>query len=152
MGEDDLEAIRNKRIEEMKKKKRVEMEWRGKGHGAYREVADQKAFFDHVKTSSRCIIHFYRSATWRCEIMDKHMGRAAVKHVETKFLKIDAEKSPFVCERLNIWMLPSLVLVKDGKTEHTIVGLDEFGGEDDFSEEVFEAVLVAHGVLLESYC
>lgn len=79
------------------------------------------------------------------------MSQIATKHPETKFCKINAEKSPFVCERLNIWMLPTLVLVKSGHTEHSIVGFDEFGGTDDFDFETFEQVLLAHGMLLETY-
>ena len=44
-----------------------------------------------------------------------------------QFVKIDAEKSPFLVERLAIVMLPSILCIKDGKTVHTIVGFDELG-------------------------
>uniref|UniRef100_A0A7S1CD91 Thioredoxin domain-containing protein n=1 Tax=Bicosoecida sp. CB-2014 TaxID=1486930 RepID=A0A7S1CD91_9STRA len=151
MDEDDIEAIRARRLEQLQKKRKLELEWASKGHGKYREIPDQKAFFEEVKASKRVVVHFYRAATRRCEIVDRHMDEIARKHPETKFCKVDAEKSPFLCERLNIWMLPTLVLVKDGKTEHSIVGFDDFGGHDDFGFEVFEAVLAAHGMLLESY-
>mmetsp|Transcript_84550 Transcript_84550/g.205057 ORF Transcript_84550/g.205057 Transcript_84550/m.205057 type:complete len:191 (+) Transcript_84550:56-628(+) len=151
IDEDDIEAIRRKRIEQLRKKRELEMGWAAKGHGQYRELVDQKAFFDDVKKSKRCVVHFYRPATLRCGVIDKHMSQIATKHPETKFCKINAEKSPFVCERLNIWMLPTLVLVKEGHTEHSIVGFDEFGGVDDFEFETFEQVLLAHGMLLETY-
>jgi len=59
---------------------------------------------------------------------------------------------------LKIWMLPTvrwkmdnvsaaqcvvlqLVLVRDGKTEHSIVGFDELGGHDNFSAEDLECLL-----------
>lgn len=48
-------------------------------------------------------------------------------------LQIDAEKSPFLVERLKIWMLPTLAVIKKEKTTDYIVGLDELGGTDDFS-------------------
>jgi hypothetical protein len=48
-------------------------------------------------------------------------------------------------------MMPTIVLVRGGKTEHSIVGFDEMGGHDDFSTETLESVLVAHEVLLESF-
>lgn len=44
-----------------------------------------------------------------------------------QFVKIDAEKSPFLVERLKITILPSILCIKDGKTVHTIQGFDEFG-------------------------
>jgi hypothetical protein len=56
-------------------------------------------------------------------------------------VKVDAEKSPFLVERLNVWMLPTLVLCKNGKTEHSIVGFDELGGDDDFATETLEYVI-----------
>mmetsp|Transcript_79837 Transcript_79837/g.222122 ORF Transcript_79837/g.222122 Transcript_79837/m.222122 type:complete len:189 (-) Transcript_79837:141-707(-) len=152
LDDDDLEKIRRKRIDEMKKKREVETKWRAHGHGKYTEVADTKDFFAQVKGAPRCIVHFYRGATRRCEVVDRHLGILAPKHVECKVLRIDAEKNPFVAEKLHIWMLPSIVLIKDGKTEHTIVGFDDFGGSDDFETETMEGVLAAHGVFLESYC
>ena len=39
-------------------------------------------------------------------------------------------------ERLKIWMLPTLALVKHEKTTDYVVGFDELGGKDDFQTEV----------------
>ena len=36
-------------------------------------------------------------------------------------------------EKLHIWMMPTMVLVKDRKTQHSIVGFDELGGTENFS-------------------
>lgn len=44
-----------------------------------------------------------------------------------QFCKIDAEKSPFLVERLQIVTLPTILCIKDGKTVHQVVGFDEFG-------------------------
>lgn len=193
LDEDDLEAIRRKRIEQMKKAQKAKKEWAAAGHGSYTEISDQKEFFAavrhlysptfgcfctnthttcclhnipsplahpltpsnpplQVKRSKRVVCHFYRPTTWRCGIIDKHIGKVVAKHPETKFIKIDAEKSPYLVDKLKIWMLPSLVLVKDGHTDHTIVGFDEFGGNDDFTTGTFEATLLAREMLLESFC
>ena len=98
------------------------------------------------------MVHFYRPATRRCEIVDKHMAILARKHLETKFMRVDAERSPFLAEKLKIWMLPTMVIVKNGKTEHSIVGLDELGGGDNFTTETLEQVLLQHGAVMESFC
>eukprot|EP00441_Pelagodinium_beii_P034335 CAMPEP_0197629660 /NCGR_PEP_ID=MMETSP1338-20131121/7424_1 /TAXON_ID=43686 ORGANISM="Pelagodinium beii, Strain RCC1491" /NCGR_SAMPLE_ID=MMETSP1338 /ASSEMBLY_ACC=CAM_ASM_000754 /LENGTH=133 /DNA_ID=CAMNT_0043200739 /DNA_START=113 /DNA_END=511 /DNA_ORIENTATION=+ len=94
LDEDDLEAIRRKRIEQMKKAQKAKKEWAAAGHGSYTEISDQKEFFAAVKRSKRVVCHFYRPTTWRCGIIDKHIGKVVAKHPETKFIKIDAEKSP----------------------------------------------------------
>lgn len=93
------------------------------------------------------IVHFYRGVTPRCEIVDAHFERLAPLHLETRFVKINVEKNPFLAERLNIIVLPTIVLIKNGKTEHSIRGFDEFGGTDDFSTDDVAYVLSTHGVL-----
>lgn len=62
----------------------------------------------------------------------------AAKHIETRFVKIDAERSKFLVDRLRIKVMPTVCLVKDGKTVDYIVGLDDLGGKEDFSTEVME--------------
>lgn len=52
------------------------------------------------------------------------------------YLQINAEKSPFLTEKLRIFMLPTLALVKKEKVVDYVVGFDELGGTDDFSTEV----------------
>lgn len=152
MDEDELERIRRQRYDQMKKLASQKQEWAARGHGEYRDIVDQKRFFEELKGSPRAVVHFYRSSNRRCEIVDKHLHILARKHFETKFVRIDAEKSPFVCEKLHIWMLPSIVCIRDGKTDHTLQGFDELGGNDNFQTEQLEALLLRYGALLESFC
>ena len=115
-------------------------------------VAHRKRFFDELKGSARAVVHFYRPTTRRCEIVDKHFYALAAKHMETKFLRVNAEKAPFLVEKLHIWMLPTIVCVQNGKTDHSIVGFDELGGRDNFATEELEQLLLKHNVLLEAFC
>lgn len=110
------------------------------------EMHDTKEFFLAAKKSSKVVIHFYRGVTPRCQIVDAHFEKLAHDHVETRFLKIDAEKSPFLVEKLGIIMMPTIILIKDGKTEHSIIGFDEFGGTDNFSTQDVAYVLSQHGM------
>jgi hypothetical protein len=50
-------------------------------------------------------------------------------------------------EKLKIWMLPTLALVKNEKVVDYVVGLDDMGGRDDFATEVLAGRLAAAGVL-----
>uniref|UniRef100_A0A7S3PCV8 Thioredoxin domain-containing protein n=1 Tax=Aplanochytrium stocchinoi TaxID=215587 RepID=A0A7S3PCV8_9STRA len=144
MSEADLDSMRDKRKEQLRKLAAKKTEWRAQGHGEYREVKGEKEFFAEVKNSERVVVHFFRSASIRCNVIDRHFSDLAPEHLETKFIKIDAEKSPFLVERLHIWMMPSIVICINGRTEHTIAGLDEFGGVDDFSTEMCAYVLGTH--------
>jgi hypothetical protein len=152
MDEDVVERMRRQRLDQLKRVAKQKSEWLAHGHGTYREVDDQKRFFEELKPTARAVVHFYRPSTRRCEIYDRHLDLLARKHVETKFLRVNAERSPFLVERLKVWMLPTLVLVKAGRTDHSIIGFDELGGRDDFTMEDLERVLLHHEVLLESFC
>lgn len=147
LDDDDFEVLRQKRHLMLQKKARQEQDWAQLGHGRYLELTDTKEFFNAAKKSARMVVHFYRSVTPRCQIVDAHLERLAPKHLETRFVKIDAEKNPFLVERLGVILMPTIVLIKDGKTDHAIHGFDEFGGTDNFSTEDVAYVLSTHGVL-----
>ena len=38
----------------------------------------------------------------RCKVMDMRLGELAPRHLETKFLRIDAEKAPFFVQKLQV--------------------------------------------------
>lgn len=89
--------------------------WLANGHGKYEEIPDEGSFFAECKKAKNLVVHFYREATLRCKIVDKHLQILATKHLEAKFLKIDAEKSPFLTQRLKIRVLPTICLVVNFK-------------------------------------
>ena len=62
-------------------------------------------------------------------------------------MQINAEKSPYLVDKLRIWMLPTLALIRREKTVDYVVGFNELGGTDDFSTEALEARLAAADVV-----
>lgn len=147
LNETDLDSIRRDRIVQMRKRAEKKSKWIDNGHGVYTELSDEKEFFEVTKKSENTICHFYRDQFERCKIMDKHLDLLARKHIEAKFCKINAEKAPFLTERLKIRVLPTLCLVKDGKTRDYIVGFTDVGNKDDFSTEMLEWRIAGSGVI-----
>lgn len=146
MKEDDLEELRRKRLEQMQKTHRDRKAKIAIGHGEY-HLIDEKDFFKVSKESEFIVAHFWRPSTWRCEVMDKHLRSLCQKHWGCRFIKVDAEKSQWLSERLHIWCLPSLVLCKNGKTDHTIVGFSEFQRGDEATTEDVEELLAKWGMI-----
>merc|ERR1711976_97120 len=138
MDEDDFEVLRRQRMQQLKKAQEQKQEWLVQGHGKYEEIADEKQFFEVSKKSKNVVCHFYRDSTFRCKIIDKHLAILAPKHMETKFVKINAEKCQFLVERLRIKVLPTICVAKEGKTIDYIVGFDDLGGHDEFPTEMLE--------------
>jgi len=147
MKDEELEKLRERRREALKKSKQRAEDLKAKGHGTYISLPDEKAFFQICQDAKRAVVHFARSTTERCTIVDAHLTKLAASHLETRFVKVDAEKSPFLVQRLRVWMLPSIVLVVGSKVVHTIAGFDEFGGVDTFDTKTMEKVLIGHKVL-----
>lgn len=146
MQDDDLERLRQRRIQDLKKQQERAKEWIAKGHGEYRELQDEKEFFKEMKGEERMVCHFYRD-NWPCKVVDKHIAILCKRHLETKFVKINAEKSPYLTEKLKIWMLPTLALIKSEKVLDYVVGFDDLGGKDDFSTEALADRLAAVDVI-----
>jgi hypothetical protein len=147
LGTDDLEAIREKRIKEMKQRQEKTIQWKQNGHGEYSELVDEKEFFEVSKKSENIVCHFYRDGAERCKIVDKHLKILASKHLEARFCKVNAEKCPFLTQRLRIKIIPSIALVKDSKTKDYIVGFTDLGNCDDFSTEMMEWRIAQSGAI-----
>lgn len=147
LNDDDFVELRRQRAKALQERSNNMQRWRSQGHGEYTEIGDEKQFFDICKTSERVVCHFYRNTTHRCQIVDKHMIALAKKHIETKFIKLEAEKCPFLAQRLNIVVLPAIVLTVNNQTAGLIEGFDELGGRDDFTTNTLEQYLAKKGVI-----
>lgn len=147
LDKDDLKAIREQRIREMKELNTKKQEWLKNGHGNFTELADEKEFFEVSKKSPNIVCHFYRDSTERCRIVDMHLKILAGKHVEAKFCKVNAEKSPFLTQRLRIKVIPTIALIKDSKTKDFIVGFTDLGNCDDFSTDMLEWRIAQSGAI-----
>ncbi|KAI4375958.1 hypothetical protein MLD38_013766 [Melastoma candidum] len=143
---DDIEALRERRLLQMKKMAEKKQRWISLGHGDYTDIPSEKDFFTAVKASERVVCHFYRE-NWPCKVMDKHLSILSKQHLETRFVKIQAEKSPFLAERLKIVVLPTLALIKNAKVDDYVVGFDQLGGTDGFSTEELEERLAKSKVI-----
>lgn len=117
LEDDEIERIREKRLQELKKKQDIRQEWLRNGHGKLNEINSDKDFFTEAKGAKKLVVHFYRNTTMRCKLLDEHLKKIANQHLETKFLKLDVDKCDWIVERLNIRVIPTLV-VRGGNLGH----------------------------------
>eukprot|EP01038_Epipyxis_sp_PR26KG_P009051 gene9051-12206_t len=139
MDEDyELRKIREARLKQIKQTHQQTLENISKGHGEYREIV-QDQFLAEVTSSQKVICHFYHKEFNRCTIMDHHLLMLAKQHIETKFIKIDAEKTPFFVEKLRVRSMPTVVIFFDGVASDKIIGFEGLadtmpeGKEDEWS-------------------
>jgi hypothetical protein len=157
-NDSELEILRERRLQQMKKSQEQRQKWIALGHGTYSSIGEgqqgtdtAKEFFDATKESDRMVIHFHRPSSRICDIFHAHLQKLASKHFETRFVKIDVDPvaqdgatgsgTAYLVEKLGIVVMPTIIIVRNRKVVHHIRGFDELGGVEDFSTEALEYVL-----------
>jgi thioredoxin-like negative regulator of GroEL len=147
LEDDDLEALEAQRIAEMKAEAMRLLENERKGHGQYQLVAEPD-FLKEVTTSEKVVCHFFHNDFQRCKIVDKHFSVICRKYRGTKFIKVNAEESPFFVTKLKIKVLPTIIMFQKGIAVDRIVGFEELGGQDDFKQVRLERRLADRGMIV----
>jgi len=150
LEEDDLARIKAKRMEEMRKKAEEQQHNKFNGHGSLSKINDQQEFFAACKKSARVVCIFTRNSNKYGKAMLEHAELLAQRHLEARFIWVDAENAPFLTERLNIYMLPTIVCVKDNKVDKQHNGLNEIDGSGKYSSGTLEYLLHIDGILDEA--
>lgn len=149
MDDADLAAVRARRVAEMKRDADARAAWLAAGHGRVTSVRGDADFFDAARGVERVVALFWRRSR-PCEAMQALIRALAPRHVETKFIEVEAETVPFLADRLKVWMLPTLACMVDGKSVDAVVGFDGLPGGDRATVAALEARLVAAGVCRET--
>ncbi|KAI5684157.1 hypothetical protein M9H77_05385 [Catharanthus roseus] len=148
MDDPELEKLHADRIAALKKEAEKRQELKRQGHGEYREITEGD-FLGEVTGSENVICHFYHREFYRCKIMDKHLKSLATRHIDTKFIKLDAENAPFFVAKLGIKTLPCVISFRNGIAIDRIVGFQDLGGKDDFTTKTLELFLLKKGIIKE---
>jgi hypothetical protein len=131
----------------MKAKAENEIMWRRRGHGKLCHITE-KEFFKHGKEAQRMVALVTRPGTSRYALdIEEHLGRVAEQHMETFFAVINADKSPFLCEKFALQVMPSVILVKNKEISQVLHGLDVLAPDGKFSTTGIEARLHALGLV-----
>ncbi|KAI3385694.1 hypothetical protein SNEBB_004856, partial [Seison nebaliae] len=91
-----------------------------------------------TKTSKKVVCHFYVESSEMCKILDMHLKKVAAKHVEAKFVKLNAEKAHFLVKRLNIKVMPTMAVVIDSIIKDYIIGFSDLGNTKEFPTSALE--------------
>ena len=155
LNDPELDKIRMKRLGQIAAASQVRQEQLAKGHGQYRAIV-QDDFLKEVTGSDYTVCHFYHNDFERCKVIDHHLRILAAQHLECRFVRIDAEKTPFFVDKLKVQVLPTIICFTDGiaNNDARIVGFDtlcddlEPGKESEFKTEMLEQRLAEQGVII----
>jgi len=143
MSEEAILAwMRAKRMRQLREKQQR----RKKGYGDYREIVEEE-FLQECCNAEHVAVHFYHREFVRCKVMDKHLERISRAHDECKILKLNAEKAPFFVKKLQIKVLPTVIIFKDGVSCDRITGFERVEGDDKCRTRDLEYRIIDSGMM-----
>lgn len=149
-GEDGLAAVRAARLATLRAAAADRAAWAAAGHGSLAEGLTEAELLAAAKASPRLVATFVRPGgggnVYAAEL-EAHLRVLAAAHMETRFVRMDAERSPFLANKLRLRVLPALVWFRGGKVHRVLHGLGEVAPSGRFTTEVLEGVLFEGGML-----
>lgn len=147
LDDPELEKLHAERLAQLQREAEKRVKMQQKGHGEYEEI-EEGAFLE-VVTGTPCVVaHFFHRDFDRCRIMDKHLSLLCKKFFDTRFIKLSAPDSPFFVEKLQVRVLPCVVMFVGGVAVDRIVGFEPLGATDDFPTSQVEKKLLKAGVVI----
>ncbi|CAL5438067.1 unnamed protein product [Camellia sinensis] len=123
---DNINVLRECCHQQIKKMKEKRSRWIALSHGENSEIPAEKDIFSVREGHASWVSNYnlamlgvlcIKTALFIYDVMDKHLSILAKQHIETRFVKIHAEKSPFLAEKLKIVIPPTLALMKSAKVD-----------------------------------
>ena len=142
-----MRSIRERRLADMKNHYQEKQENLIKGHGKYEEITEEQ-FLPTVTGSKFVVCHFYHQNFERCKIVDMHLREISRAHPEAKFIYMNVEKAPFFIKKLQIQVIPTMIIFIEGIAVDRVVGFEELGNKDDFPTLALTRRLIKSGVIM----
>eukprot|EP00744_Colponema_vietnamica_P018930 GILI01026747.1.p1 GENE.GILI01026747.1~~GILI01026747.1.p1 ORF type:complete len:115 (-),score=3.80 GILI01026747.1:58-372(-) len=91
------------------------------------EILDSEQFKDYVNRDAVAVICF--SAVWcgPCRQISKDLDKLAFEFPSANFLKVDADSNPDIFQKCSVTVLPTFLVVRQGKELGHVIGADVKG-------------------------
>jgi thioredoxin 1 len=89
--------------------------------------------FVHETATGCCLIQFWTPWCGPCFAQEKDLLHLSQLHPKMKFGQINVEENPFLVERYEINVFPTVIILKNGKLCKKIVGLQSVNEYTNFT-------------------
>lgn len=122
-GDDELERIRERKIEELKAKAEQDHQ-RASSPDQPIGVESQSHFEQVLQEHDRVLVDFYADWCGPCQMLAPVLDRLATETPGT-IAKVDTEALPGVAQQYGVRGLPTLILFENGQPAKQLVGMQE---------------------------
>lgn len=114
-AEDDEEAQLRKMREARMQQLRNEQKWKAQGHGALRQLADEREFLEAIKPHERVITLLDDGHSTAGEEVRGVLEKIAPSHLETFFCYLPANRAFFLTHTVELEGLPAIFTLHNGQ-------------------------------------
>lgn len=111
-ADDELAALRAARLRQLQNDGKMKQHWVSQGHGVYRQIDDERAFFKDIEPHERTVCLLYRDED---DALHEALAVLAQKHLETMFYKLPEQRAHYMLQMLDLKGLPTLICIRHGK-------------------------------------
>ncbi|KAG7661752.1 uncharacterized protein J8A68_004700 [[Candida] subhashii] len=154
LEEDDsiIQKYRESRIEQLSKQfKQINETIKTNDNNELGEIIfieSEKNLMNLIIKQKYSIISFYQPNFSKCQLMNSKLKLLCENHLNLKVFAIKAENAPFLVEKLNIRILPCVIIYKDGKELDRLIGFEKLGNDpNSFSYDSLETYLYRWNVI-----
>ena len=112
-----------------------------------RDRIKESALAETLKASSRVVLHVVLEGAEQCARVDEVCDDLAPAFPKTKFVRIRPNHDKILLRTYRIAALPAVLVFRRGRLMFMSCALDDFGGADDFDEELVTRWLAKHDAL-----
>lgn len=126
----------------------VERNVKEKGYGKL-SIADDEDEAMKLTVKEGCsVLHFEHENFAKCMHMNDQLSILSRRYLNTRFLRINVNKAPFLVDKLKVKVLPLVLGFRNGQETVRIIGFDKLGNNPEgFDLERLEDVLKSAHVL-----
>ncbi|KAK6200915.1 thioredoxin-like protein [Scheffersomyces amazonensis] len=153
-SDDILAKYRESRIQQLSGElKNIKQSIQNRGNddeedlGYVENITNEKKIMEIVLQHPITIVHFYQPNFQKCQLMNKYLNVLAEKHLQLKIIRIKAELAPFLVNKLQIKILPFIIIYKNSIEVDRIVGFEKFNNAVNPSYESFENYLLVRNII-----
>ncbi|CAI4038060.1 hypothetical protein SMKI_04G3990 [Saccharomyces mikatae IFO 1815] len=148
-----LSAYRSERLQELSDHlKQVKKNVEDDGYGNLQCIDNEADAIDICTKTNRVVIHFELETFGKCQYMNEKLKNLAIRHLTTRFIKVNVQTCPFLVNKLNIKVLPFVVGYKNGLEKVRYVGFSKLGNDPNgFDIRRLEQSLASSGVIQSTF-